>query len=253
MSVKPFPKTTCAEDHAGEVLWSALDWLVRKDERNIQIDPKYSDDMSFIRSQLAKINSIKRVVPDMLKEADLIENSSKREEYEVSRSGNEKWKSCKYLGSLLDTEKDIGRRKCLAFDAVTTLNPLFKSRNLSEVTKIRIFEAFVSSIFLYNSELWTVTPTIEKKIDSFQRRLLRRVLQILWPKIITNKRLYEKTEVVPWSKKIMRRRLTWLGHLLRLNTSKNSIRRVFERIEKTSRTTKTYVVQTSDKKYKTIQ
>ena len=63
MSIKPFPKTTCAEDHAGEVMWSALDWLVRKDVRNIQIDPKYSDDMSFIRSQLAKINSIKRVVP----------------------------------------------------------------------------------------------------------------------------------------------------------------------------------------------
>ena len=65
-------------------MWSALGWLVRKDVRNIQIDPKYSDDMSFIRSQLAKINSIKRVVPDML-----IENSSKREEYEVSRSRNE--------------------------------------------------------------------------------------------------------------------------------------------------------------------
>ena len=80
-------------------MWSALDWVVRKDARNIQIDPKYSDDMSFIRSQLAKINSIKRVVPDMLREADLIKkNSSKREEYEVSKSGNENWKSCKYLG-----------------------------------------------------------------------------------------------------------------------------------------------------------
>ena len=82
---------------------------------------QYSDDMSFIQSQLAKINSIKRVVPDMLREADLIENSSKREEYEVSRSGNENWKSCKYPGLLLDSENDIGRRKCLALDAVTTL------------------------------------------------------------------------------------------------------------------------------------
>ena len=131
MSIIPFPKITCAEDHAGEEMWSTLDWLVRKDVRNIQINPKYSDDISFIRSQLAKINCIMRVAPDMLREVDLIGNSSKREEYEVSRSGNENWKSCKYLGSLLDSEKDIGRRKCLALDAVTTLNHQFKSRNLS--------------------------------------------------------------------------------------------------------------------------
>ena len=100
---------------------------------------------------------------------------------------------------------------------LTILDPLFKSRNISEITKTRIFEAFVSSIFLYNSELWTVTPTVEKGIDSFQRRLLRKVIQISWPKIITNKQLYEKTKAKPWSQTIRRRRLTWVGHLMRLN------------------------------------
>ena len=91
--------------------------------------------------------------------------------------GDELWKMCKYLGSLLDTEKDIHRRKGLALCALTILDPLFKSRNISEITKTRIFEAFVSSIFLYNSELWTVTSTVEKGIISFQRRLLRKVIQ----------------------------------------------------------------------------
>ena len=110
-SVKPFPRITIREDHEGEVLWSPLDWLIRKNKLNIEIDLKYSDDMSFIRSQLAKINMIKRIIPKMLKEADLIENSSKREEYVVSRSSNDKWSTCKYLGSQLETEKDIERRK----------------------------------------------------------------------------------------------------------------------------------------------
>ena len=41
---------------------------------------------------------IKRIIPDMLKEGDLIENASKREQYSApSEDGN--WKKCKCLGS----------------------------------------------------------------------------------------------------------------------------------------------------------
>ena len=73
-SIKPLTQITNREDHEDEVMWSALDWLVKKDKLNIEVDPKYSDDMAFIRSQLAKINTIKRTIPGIL-EADLIENS----------------------------------------------------------------------------------------------------------------------------------------------------------------------------------
>ena len=46
---------------------------------------------------------------------------------------------------------------------------------------------------------------------------MRRVVDIRWPKKITNEKLYEKTKVEPWSIKIKRRRLNWLGHLMRLH------------------------------------
>ena len=68
-------------------MWSTLDWFVRKDTHNIDIiDPKYSDDMAFIRSTNSKINRIKSVMPGMLAESDLIGNSGKREELEISRN-----------------------------------------------------------------------------------------------------------------------------------------------------------------------
>ena len=51
---------------------------------------------------------IKRIIPQMLKEGDLIENASKREQYHIPSEKNE-WKKCKCLGSLLDTEEDIHR------------------------------------------------------------------------------------------------------------------------------------------------
>ena len=72
-------------------------------------------------------------------------------------------------------------------------------------------------MFLYNSELWISTKTICEKIDSFQRRLLRKVLNVKWPRIVKNEVLYEITKVTRWSKIIKKRRLSWLGHLLRLD------------------------------------
>ena len=79
--------------------------------------------------------------------------NSKTEEYEIIRQGNEKWKKCKLLESLLDTEKEINRRKILAIDAFKTLNKIVYSRKISNAVKIRTFNEYVASVFLYNSEL----------------------------------------------------------------------------------------------------
>ena len=115
----------------------------------------------------------------MLIEEGLHVNNSKTEEYTIEIDGDERWKKCKVLGSLLDTTHDITRRHGL--------------RSLTPNTKIRIFNAYIGSVFLYNSELWILTRALCNKIDSIQRKFLRRVLQLSWPKLISNKKLYEKT------------------------------------------------------------
>ena len=98
------------------------------------------------------------------------------------------------------------------------LKHIFKSNRLSLEHKIRTFRSYIDSIFLYNSELWTITATLAKSIDSFHRRQLRYAINIQWPKKISNEDLYKKAKIIPWSKIILRRRLSWLGHLIRLPT-----------------------------------
>ncbi len=58
-------------------------------------------------------------------------------------------------------------------------------------TKVKVFNAFVRSSFMYNSELWTLTKKLENTVDIFQRLLLRRIINVKWPKKISNKDLYE--------------------------------------------------------------
>ena len=117
---------------------------------------------------------------------------------------------------MLDTKCDIDRRKILTIDSMKSFYDIYKSKRISVSLKIRTFKAYSGSVFLYNSELWTLTETLEKQINSFQRRLLRQAIDIRWPKVISNDRLYEKTGVIKWSTTIRRRRLNWLGHLMRL-------------------------------------
>ena len=80
---------------------------------------------------------------------------------------------------------------------------------------MRAFDSYISSIFLYNSELWTLTAKREESINSFHRRLLRTyVLNVR--KVIKNENVYEKTKTKSWTSITSNRRMRWFAHIMRL-------------------------------------
>ena len=99
------------------------------------------------------------------------------------------------------------RRKGLAIDTFNHLKHTLESKKVLTKTKRRILQAFVNSIFLYYSELWTLTKALAHNVDVFQRSLLRRVVGTRRIENISNIDLYNKTETIPWSVIIQWRRL----------------------------------------------
>ena len=187
---------------------------ITKIQKAYTIDQQYADDISWITTSKTVTENIKNTIPTVLTERNLIINQDKTEEYSINRnSDDQKWKHCRYLGSLLGNQEDIKRRKQLASAAFNKNKKSLCSNKITLEIRIRIFEALISSIFLYNSELWTLKRTDIIKIDTFQRSFLR---QIVRTKRINNTHLYNITKTDPWSITIQSKRLKWLGHMLRL-------------------------------------
>ena len=205
-------------NHTNKIMWSELDFLIKNQEKEFTIDPKFADDLGHGSTKAERIRHLKRTVPEVLDKRDLHVNDSKTEEYEIGRSLPVDWKEkFKYLGSFIDTEKDMKNRKGLAYYAYNQHDHIFKSRRSSIQLKMKIFNAYISSIYLYNSELWTLTKELEDQVDIHQKTLLRKALNIYWPETISNDELYKRTKQTPWSITVQNRRLSWLGHLMRLD------------------------------------
>ena len=73
----------------------------------INLNMEYADDMSHISSDMRNIEYAKKTLPSKLSSWDLIMNKEKTEEFTIKRNGEETWKKCKVLGTLLDTEEDV--------------------------------------------------------------------------------------------------------------------------------------------------
>lgn len=185
---------------------------------SINIDTQYADDCgnAIITKDKRVVEYIRTSTPGILRSRYLQCNEEKTEQHTVNRENRYgTWAKCKYLGTKLDTEEDRKHRTSLATTSMNNLSDLWKS-NIDIMKKMQVFDAFVRSVYMYNTCLWTVTNRIRNKIDATQRRLLRKAMDIKWPTVITNEELMKTTKQEPWSTIIQKQRIRWLGHALRL-------------------------------------
>ena len=99
---------------------------------------------------------------------------------------------------------------------MTKLNRIWKS-SIRLSTKLKLYKSLVVSIVLYGCETWTLTAALEKKIQAFENKCLRKLLQISWTEHKTNNYVWSKIEGLagpqePLLSTVKRRKLKWFGH-----------------------------------------
>ena len=79
--------------------------------------------------------------------------------------------------------------------------------------KVHLFIATVESVLLYNSNTWTSTKQMEKRLDGVYTRMLHMAMNVSWKQHMTNEELYGDLAKV--TTKIAILRLQLAGHCVR--------------------------------------
>ena len=79
-----------------------------------------------------------------------------------------------------DSSHEIKRRLLLGRKAVTNLDSIFKSRDITLPTKVHLVKTTVCPVVMYGCESWTVKKAKRRRIDAFELWCWRRVLKVPW-------------------------------------------------------------------------
>ena len=129
----------------------------------------------------------------------------------------------KYLGAIISEEgskKEILARAAQTAAAMAKLKTIWKDRNISLRSKVKLMHALVTSIFLYACESWTLNADLQKRIQAVEMRCLRRLLGISYKDHITNEEVRQTiTQQVRHYEDLLttvkKRKLRWYGHVTR--------------------------------------
>ena len=102
-----------------------------------------------------------------------------------------------------------------------TLDQNIWSSSVSLAIKLRLYNACILPIFLYGSEVWSVTSSLSKKIDALDNWWLRRILHIHWTDFLSYDDVRSRTGQPFLSDTICRRCLTSFRLLCRADPSQD--------------------------------
>ena len=89
-----------------------------------------------------------------------------------------------FSGSKITADGDCSHeiKRCLLLErkAMTNLDSVFKSRDISLLTKVCLIKAMVFLIVMYGCESWTVKKAECQRLDAFELWCWRRLLRVPW-------------------------------------------------------------------------
>ena len=79
-----------------------------------------------------------------------------------------------------DCSHEIKRHLLLGRKVMTNLDSIFKSRDITLLTKVCLVKAMVFPVVMYGCESWSVKKAERQRIDAFELWCWRRLLRVPW-------------------------------------------------------------------------
>ena len=122
-----------------------------------------------------------------------------------------------------DCSHEIKRCLLLGRKALTNLDSLLKSRDITSPTKVHIIKAMVSPFNKYGCQSWTIKKAEHQRIDAFELWCWRRLLRVPWTARRSNQSILKEINfecsLEGWLLK-----LQYFGHLMqRVNSLEKTL------------------------------
>ena len=99
---------------------------------------------------------------------------------------------------------------------MTNLDSIFKSRDITLPTNVRLVKAMVFPVVMYGYEGWTVKKAEHRRIDAFEPWCWRRLLRVPWTARSSNQSiLKEINPEISLEGMMLKLKLQYFGHLMR--------------------------------------
>jgi len=92
---------------------------------------------------------------------------------------------------------------------------IFKSRDITLPTKVRLVKAMVFPVVMYGCESWTVKKVECRKIDAFELWCWKRLLRVPWTARRSNQSILKISPGISLEGMMLKLKLQYFGHLMR--------------------------------------
>ena len=114
-----------------------------------------------------------------------------------------------------DCSHEIKRHLLLGRKVMTNLDSIFKSRDITLPTKVRLVKAMVFPVVMYGWESWTVKKAEHRRIDAFELWCWRQLLRVPWTESRSNQSILKETSPgCSLEGLILKLKLQYFGHLM---------------------------------------
>ena len=115
-----------------------------------------------------------------------------------------------------DCSHEIKRHLLLGRKVMTKLDSIFKSRDITLLTKVPLVKAMVFPVVMYGCENWTVKKAESQRIDAFELWCWRRLLRVPWTARRSNQTILKKiNRGISLEGMMLKLKLQYFGHLMR--------------------------------------
>ena len=114
-----------------------------------------------------------------------------------------------------DCSHEIKRCLLLGRKAMTNLDSILKSRDITLSTKVHLVKAMVFPLVMYGCESWTIKKTEHQRIDAFELGCWRRLLRVPWTARRSNQSILK--EISPGCSLeglMLKLKIQYFGHLM---------------------------------------